>query len=95
MRISWLLLGLVPLAACGKSDSFAYDPSLPAACKTNVEFLVTCAGKKPEPTKADLLGRARTMQGSYVDSVKKDGAAKAGARCAELAPIVRSNPSCK
>lgn len=102
MRWFALLLVWMALPGCNKSSeaspagpAFSYDASLPPTCKANIEFLVSCAGRKTEPARADLLGRARTMQNAYAESVKKDGPSKAGARCTDLSSIVRSNPACK
>lgn len=74
---------------------FPIDPSLPPSCRSNVEWLAACGRRVPGADGADLLSRARTMQTSYLEMVKKEGAARAEARCKDLASIVRSNRRCQ
>lgn len=76
------------------TPSFAYDPSLPPACRANVAFLVNCASTKGAAERADLLQRARTMQDAQLSDVARSGATKANQTCANLSSIVRMNKAC-
>lgn len=85
----------LPLAACSSRKSFDYSPDLPPLCRSNVEFLVTCADRKSGAERDDMISRAKTMQTSQLDEVKKNGKDKANKRCGELSSIVRSNAACR
>jgi hypothetical protein len=91
-----LALAAAPVTmACSRTPSFDYDPALPAGCKANVEFLVTCAGKKQGAQQKDMLEKARVMQKAQLEDTRKSGPAVANKRCSDLGSFVRSNPSCK
>ncbi len=74
---------------------FEVSEDLPEHCKENVEWLKACAISKGGEKGKDLIGRAKTMQTSYLDGVKEKSASAQNKGCLDLQEIVKSNPACQ